>query len=412
MPLGQPLGEHRDADDERYLQVRLGGDIHRLDASAGALWSALHHTRPGTSRGIDRGLLPALDLADRGVADPQRDLELLLDLGLVVELATAAPDQRLAFAESYRLLPLQTVLGNSETDLERFALVAGAQQTVTVDAAMREVLVYAPRAADLYATCFVRSGAIGAAEGFESLGEPEAMVEHTLAAVHPLLAAHAAYFDVAIDAQADAEAAGRRCDPASVDVGEEHRGGTGIFPVGYQAGATYVWLGLESVRVRVGPAELELANEQAWLLWTAAHGVATADGIDDSEQAICDSAKAAGARSPIFDLDDQQQRGLVARPEGYAGLVELAATHRLEPLLAGLGEAPDGQLLGGDPGRPVTVLNAEQYAVWRDAHLSASLLDAAYAAGRAGSARDLREYLRLVQLLLLRRAAYLDLVRE
>lgn len=427
LPLGQPLGSIVELDGGAHLRVRLGGEIYRLDEPSAVMWRTLHRPRPGTSRGIDRGLLQTLDLSALGVPDPTAQVELLLDLGLAVELALTAPEVRQAFADGYRLLPLQNVLGNTESELGDFALLAGGtHRTVVVDAALRDVLIYGPRESDLYGTCYVRSGAFAAAEDLAELAEPDAFVEHVLSHVHALLDVHAAYFDLAITPDGDERARAARLDPASLLTGpgdgrrdddqrDDGDDDQGIYAVGFLAGARRMWLGLQSVNIRVAGQELELANDEAWLLWTAAHGVADGAGIDDREQAICDAARAAGAPSPIFDLDDQQQRGMVVRPDGASGLVEFAATHRLEPLLCGIGNTasdPATYRLGITEEQPLIELSEEEHAVWRDAHLSASLLDAAHAAGRAGSAADLREYLRVVQVLSLRRAAYIDRVRQ
>lgn len=415
VPVGQPLGVVVEDDGSTYLRVRIGPEIHRLDESSASMWNALHRTRPGTDRGIDRGLLAAVRPA--AVTDPDREVDLLLDLGLVVEVAVSAPEVRQAFGDSYRLLPLQEILGNSDGEQHAHSLVAGGtHRTLAIDTPLRDVLIYAPREDDLYGTCYVRSGALAADEEWSRLSDPDAYLEHVLQHVHPLLERHAAYFDLALEPSPPRVHTAKAGDPGA-ELGapeaiEDDSEDECLFAVGYPSGARYMWLGLESVNIRVGDDELELATDQAWLVWLAAHGKVDGLTVDDSEQTICAMARDAGVPAPIFEVDDQQLRGMVVRSGIGPELFQFAATHRLEPLLCGLGNSadePDRYVLGIDPENPLVDLSAEQYAVWRDAHLSASLLDAARA---AEDTIDLRQYLRVVQHLSVRHAAYIDQVRR
>lgn len=416
VPVGQPLGKILEPDGAAYYQIRLGADIFRLEMPEAVVWLALHGQRPGTTRGIDRGLLRELDLRERGVADPGPHLEVLLDLGLVIELDHSDPQSRRTFGESYRMLVLQTAVGNSAADPDGYTLTAGAQPTITVDAALLDVLTYSPLHNDLADLSYVRSGPIGTEPEATALADPDALLEYLLGRLPLLLSVNAVYLDSAIDPDAARVAYQASLErPAAVPVSDDDSTPYGLYAVGYQAGARYIWLGLEAVRVRIGYRQHELADEQAWAVWAAAHGVDDGQGVDDSEESICDSAARAGSLSPVHELDSQTERGLVVQPDGDRGLVEFASGHRLEALLAGLGnlaDSPGTYYLGIDDDNLITAVPESAYQVWRDAPLSWSLLDAAYAAGRAGSVHELRDYLREVQLLCLRRAAYIDTVRS
>lgn len=415
LPVGQPLGKVIEPDGAAYYQVRLGTQVFRLEMREAVVWLALHAHRPGSTRGIDRGLLHQLDLADRGVSDPTEDLELLLDLGLVVELDLADDATRRTFAESFRMVALQTVLGNTEQDLDAFTLIAGSQPTVRVDAAIRDVVTHSVRHFDLHGACYVRSGSLGAWPDTAALSDPDTLLEHVTRHLPMLLAVNAVYLDVTVDPTAARSAYEASQDRAvTMPTTDDDTTAYGLYAVGYPAGARYVSLGLESVNVRLGGQELELASAEAWIAWSAAHGVADGDGVDDSEEAIVQSARSAGAPAPVHDLDEQTTRGLIAQPDGDRELVAFAAGHRLEALMAGLGNTtddPQQYWLGVNDDNLITKVPAAAYDIWRAAPLSWTLLDAAHAADRAGSVAQLREYLGDVQLLCLRRAAYIDRVR-
>ena len=409
IPVGQPLGAITERGEPTYYHVRLGTTIHRLELPEATVWLLLHSARPGTSRGMDRGLLAQVDLSERGVDDVAGELEHLLDLGLVIELPPGDKTAQTAFATSYRLLPLQFSIGNTPDDLDSFVLVAGQQPTTRVDLPMLRTLATGLRAPSLAIACYTESGGIAVTLEDSRFDDPDYLAEHLVRSLHGVLGVHGAYLDLAIDLDTDAAApqGGKPAEVTDDEVTESY----GVYARGYLEGARYIWLGLEGVIVALGGRELELKDEAAWFTWTAAHGVAAGDGVDDSIDAICASAREAGAPQPIFDVDDLTARQLIKQPQTSAELIELAAGNRLHPLLAGIGTGAEGggdHQLGIDPERPVTTLPADAYEVWRTAPLSRTLLHAAHAAGRAGTVSELREYLRIVQLLCLRRAAFID----
>ncbi|WP_106848866.1 hypothetical protein [Blastococcus sp. Marseille-P5729] len=413
IPLGQPLGKIFESDDEAHYQVRLGSEVYRLSMAEAAVWLQLHAARPGTLRGMDRGLLAALDI-DRGAIDSSRGLELLLELGLVAEVQLGLPVARDSFAEAYRLLPLQTCIGNSEEASDVFTLAAGDQRTVGVDAVLRQVLVSGPTEASLDSCCDILSGALSVAPETAELGTGQALVEFVLGRVHGPLSAHACYFDRAIELSlATADAARESSATAQVTVDEDDRTEYGTYGVGYLAGARHGRFGLTGIDVRLGREMAELPDVASWLTWSYAHGFYEDGRLQDDPAQIIEAAGRAGVDAAAGHLRHLSNTGLVQQPDG-AEVIEMAATHRFEPLLAGIGATPDEPgtfYLGVNADQVVTALTDAEYEVWRSAHLSESLLLAAKDAGRADSVADLVDYLRDVQALTVKRAGYLDLVR-
>lgn len=413
IPVGQPLGVIAEPGGPTAYHVRLGTTIHRLGLPEATVWLWLHSVRPGTTRGPDRGSLAQVDLADRGVDDIAGEVEHLLGLGLVIELPPGDKALTTAFAMSYRLVPLQFSIGNTPGDFESYVLVAGQEPTTRVDLPMLRTLAEGLRAPSMAIACYTESGGIAIKLEDSRYDDPDYLAEHLVRTLHVVLAVQAAYLDVALEPGETDDARKASLDRTAV-IDDAAIESYGVYARGYLTGARYMWLGLEGVIVSLGGRELELKDEASWFTWTAAHGVADGEGLDDSIDAICAIARDAGAPQPIFDIDDLTARRLMEQPQTGAELIEFAATNRLEPLLAGIGngvEHPNEYWLGVDPQRPVTSVPAQAYEVWRTAPLSYSLLDAAHAAGRAGSVSDLRAYLRVVQLLCLRRAAFIDEVR-
>lgn len=371
--MGRPLGTVVEGDGSSSYQVGLGSEVLRLEAPDAAAWLALHK---------------------RGVSRPLPQLGRLLDMGLAVEFAAGDDDARQAFAERFRMLALQPFLGNRPQDLGHFMMGVGTRPTVTLGWPLREVVSHAARYGDLRGVCFVQSGVMELEPETAHLGDPDALVAHVLERAAPLLAVHAIHFDVAIDpyeARAAYEASAGR--PREVPVTDDDTTPYGVYALGYPLGAQYMWLGLEAVRLRLGLVVHELPDERAWAVW------------EDARR---------GAPAAESDLAEQADRGLIARPCGDRALVEFAAGHRLETLLAGLGNTgstPGTYHLGiGDA--PVTSVPEGAYRVWCDGPRSWTLLDAAHAAGRAGTVEDLRAYLQEVQLLCMRHAAYIDQVKR
>lgn len=411
IPLGQPLGKIFGPGGSARYQVRLGDEVYPLEMPEAAVWLQLHSARPGTLRGMDRGLLAALDI-DRGAVDSELSLELLLELGLVAEVPLGSMTARSTFADGYRLLPLQTCIGNSQDAGDVFVLMAGDQRTVGIDAVMRQVLATGPTEGSLASTCNILSGALSVVPETSELGTEDALVEFVLGRVHGPLSAHGCYFDRAIALRVQ-PAAGDSGDAGIVAIAEDDDTEYGTYGIGYLAGARYGRFGLTGIDVRLGREMVELPDRASWLTWTYAHGVDESGRIVDAPDRIIDAATKSGVEAAHGHLRHLTNAGVVVQPDGDE-ILEMAASHRVEPLLAGLGAPPDEPgtyYLGVNADEIVVALTGEEYELWRSAHLSESLLEAATAAGRAGTVDDLVGFLRVIQSLTVKRAAYLDRVR-
>lgn len=408
IPLGQPLGQTVEANGDSWYRVRLGSTTYRLTGPQAEVWLAAHLTRPSAETGIDRALLATMDMAAVGVSDPLAEVDLLIALGLLVELDLIDREAVQAFSEQFRLQALQLSIGNSPTMPESYTLMAG-QATTTVDAVMHRIVASCSVFEDIRTMCFAESGALIEREQTEPFGDPEQLIFYVLLRLHVALAAHAVFVDLAHDMT------GRRQQQAAareIELGTDPNDETplGVYAVGYCAGAVFDGADLRSFSVVVGHGWLELQGPEELATWTAAHGVVVEDGADDSLAAICGLARELGATLPIFDIDALAERGLVAEIIGGKELVEFAANHRLQWLQVGIGNTsaePGMYALGPTPDGPLMTLTEREFAVWRDAPLRWSLLAAANDAGMAGSVAELRDYLRFVQQLCAVRAAYI-----
>lgn len=416
MPVGQPFGTIHEPDGAAYYRVRLGVDIFRLEMPEAIVWLALHRAQPGGTECITRAQFVGLDLSALGVTEPLPCLELLLDLGLVIEFDPNHGEWSRVFAESYRMLTLQTFNGNHPDFPDHYLLEAGTHPTIAIHRPMWQIVAYAPRFGTLKGVCVAQSGVIGAEPETAELGDPATLASYVLGQVGVLLEAHAICFDVAILPEDIDRVYGAWMErPREVAMTEDDTTPYGLCAIGYPLGQQFMWLGLEDVRVRVGLQALSLRNAKATAVWSTAHGVVIGQTVDDSEKAICAAVRQAGVFAPIHHLDDQTERGLIAQPEGDRELVEFAVNHRLEALLAGIGNTrrdPDTYILGVDRETLICSLPARAFHVWQNAPLSGTLLDAAYSDGRAGTAEELRGYLRDVQLVCARRAGYIDTVHR
>lgn len=415
IPLGQPLGNVLQPDGATRYEVRLGATVVHLESEDARLWSALHQTRPGAARGLSRAEATRLDIGP-GV-EPSWRLDALLADGLVVEL-DLRDDQAVADAgRRFRLLPLHVCVGNSEQSPDSYTMRAGGVPSVSVDAVTLDVLASGPPEACRADCTDVLSGALGVDPDHAELGDPTELTRHVLRRVHGLLAAHAAYLDLAVVLDYDLHPElprPQRVDPASVIVPEGDRTEYGTYSVGYQLGAVYFALGLRHVRLRIGRTVHTWPDVDSSLVWGAAGGVLVGNRLTDDADAARAVAEAAGARRVRYHRDLMTAAGVIQQPDG-AELVAIAAAHRVEPLLAGLGHAasdPDRFVLGTRDGQAVVELSASDHEVWRLAHLEESILDAAAAQRRARTIEDLFDYMRSVQRLWFYGAAYIDRVRR
>ena len=134
--------------------------------------------------------------------------------------------------------------------------------------------------------------------------------------------------------------------------------------------------------VRLGWDSPLLPDRDTAEVWQLAHGLPDqVHATPWTRTALRGAARAAGVADPDAVLDQLIGRGLVAElVPGTAAAAEFAATHRVQSLLLGLGELPDGR--GGDGigllgSPPLARVGALTYEFWQWAHLWPTLAEAA-----------------------------------
>ncbi|HVX46880.1 MAG TPA: hypothetical protein VHC49_23510 [Mycobacteriales bacterium] len=157
-----------------------------------------------------------------------------------------------------------------------------------------------------------------------------------------------------------------------------------ILPVGHQVGAD---AGRAVHQIRLGPAVHSLTPPQ-YAVWTLAHGTPDVLGTESRWQrdSVQDLAPDDGSIDALLDL------GLLVEvaPDSEQAL-EFARTHRIIPLMLGLGNSPDDPSLFGIGllHQPVLKVTHPIYDLWQwstvDDTLWTTCENAADVARRAGS---------------------------
>jgi hypothetical protein len=194
-----------------------------------------------------------------------------------------------------------------------------------------------------------------------------------------------------------------------------------VFPVGHYVGERHP----EGVQVvRVGVEHRPLTADQ-FGVWVLAHG-ASADGTawtTDDLLGVAEETELADAGRHLGELAAQGLLALVPAGGG-PGAVAFAETHRLAPLLVGLGnteEDPDRYALGFPLlDEPVAVVSEGSYELWQWGHVAPSVWHTCEV--RAKVAADLHEPAAMEEVLdglladlrplLVNSCAYLDLARR
>ncbi len=195
-----------------------------------------------------------------------------------------------------------------------------------------------------------------------------------------------------------------------------------LLPVGHSVGALYRISGPSAPhQVRRGATFHELSDDQ-FAVWSAAHG--TPDTIEDgrawNRRAVETDARVAGGAGLV---DQLLGLGLLAEvTPGTEQALEFARSHRLVPLMLGLGNSSDEpDMFGiGFLHQPVMQVSHPVYDLWQwstmDDTLWATCENAADVARRAGATEPdsidpaalLTGFLPTLHALLLPHAAYLD----
>jgi hypothetical protein len=194
-----------------------------------------------------------------------------------------------------------------------------------------------------------------------------------------------------------------------------------VFPVGHYLGERHPE---EDQVIRVG-MEIHTISADEFGVWVLAHGAQA-----DRSAWTTDDLLALAAETELADagrhLEELTAKGLLAQvpAEGGPGAVAFAETHRLAPLLVGLGNTeddPDSYALGFPLlDEPVAVVPAGSYELWQWGHVAPSMWHTCEV--RVKVAADLNEptdtaaaldgLLADLRPLLVNSCAYLDLARR
>ena len=156
-----------------------------------------------------------------------------------------------------------------------------------------------------------------------------------------------------------------------------------LYAVGQQLGVRFdpVTGRSDGWEIRVGDDIVTLPADETLTVWLLCHGRLDADGSVRRTQAdvLAESAVSGIEEAPEI-LSALIELGAVARVLGDpASLADLARTHRVEPMMVGLGNAPEQPesfALGVPPADVHAVLSAEVMRVWLNTHLAPTLLQA------------------------------------
>ncbi|MGH3737664.1 MAG: hypothetical protein ACRDT6_18940 [Micromonosporaceae bacterium] len=192
-----------------------------------------------------------------------------------------------------------------------------------------------------------------------------------------------------------------------------------VLPVGHYMGAFYPATDapLKYRKVRLGVDVKQLSEEQ-FTLWALTHGMPHQSGRTRWTRAAVREL----ARLPRFDevLDSLVADGLVAEVSPGATAVEFGRTHRLQPLMMGLGNSPDDPLrfsigLLGVP--PVAKVESFVFELWQWCRLGHDLMETAELfakveqevnGGQTGAEQLIGDITEQLHVLLAHNAAYLD----
>jgi hypothetical protein len=189
-----------------------------------------------------------------------------------------------------------------------------------------------------------------------------------------------------------------------------------LVPVGHDLGAFHDGSGGQCQQVRVG-AELVELDDSRYAAWVAAHGDEVVDELPSKQLvAAVDPAVEFASTHRLVPL-------VLGLGNSAEGQVAFAEAHRLEPLLVGLGnsaEYPDTYAVGLPGNPPVAMLDSGSYELWQWAAVAPSLWQACEVRAKVGaglgdptSAADLLDdVLGDLRPLLANSCAYLDVIRR
>lgn len=173
-PVGHYMGERH---PENLHFVRVGLEHQTMTEDEFGVWVLSHHESPRWS--VENVLAAAAEAALPGAAAA---VDRLLSVGLL-----AMATDPVAFAQSYRLNPLLTGIGNTEEDPDTYAVGLPGQEPAMLDASSYELWQWSALAPTLWHTCEIRAK-VG------DISTTDAVVE-VLADLHSLLVNNCGYLD-------------------------------------------------------------------------------------------------------------------------------------------------------------------------------------------------------------------------
>jgi hypothetical protein len=177
-PIGHYMGE-RHPEDLHY--VRVGLQHQTMTADEFGVWVLSHEDSPQWS------IQDVLSLAAKAnLPNAKSSTNRLLAVGLLVSVT-----DKVAFAQSYRLQPLRTGIGNSREAPDRYEIGVPGQDPATVEAGSYELWQWSALAPTLWHTCEIR------AKVADPPTSPTDVVDEVLADLRPLLANSCGYLDQA-----------------------------------------------------------------------------------------------------------------------------------------------------------------------------------------------------------------------
>lgn len=188
-----------------------------------------------------------------------------------------------------------------------------------------------------------------------------------------------------------------------------------VFPIGHYVGERHPD---ELHLVRLGTAHVTMTADE-FGVWILAHGVAESRSWTVADVlALAERTELPGAQAAVERLTSVGALAQVAFAEQHA----FAETHRLEPLLVGLGNSadhPDTYAVGLPDVPPIAMLDEGSYELWQWAAVAPSIWHACEVRAKVGaglgdptSAEDLLgDVLGDLRPLLANSCAYLDVVR-
>jgi hypothetical protein len=189
VPIGQSGGPTGPAGDPAAGHlVRVGDRPVRLARNTFVTWRRAHGTtgRRPYERPTRDALVAALTGNGRPASAVEADIAELLSAGLLDQVD---PGDGAAFARRYRMTPLLLNLGNSAADPARYELGRFDGPVMLVPRWLCTVWEWCDRSPDLWSAAAVLASAEGA--------EVAQLLPYLLESLHRLLAADAAYLDLA-----------------------------------------------------------------------------------------------------------------------------------------------------------------------------------------------------------------------